>query len=479
MKRACTAKQDMKTEFNNMQKSMGGYYPSPVLQIAPLILAMNSSVGIDADDVIFFLKGGLDFKLSTMTNFWTSNVKGYDTGTAIDVISLFIINEGNRAMAGGGDTDSFKKFYNTFANPYANFIIKFLFCTINPPINFDSTNDNVIISQNFLRFINGASTGDFGGTRGAGTNQLCTYCSSFLDNNSDTINDKYGYISTSDYIQQFCGCCTFLADPKNQPGLYSHTGTEVSLICQPICHKNEVIKAYNGNGSLVNNGYLDGKNTSGAQSYTRRECLGQTVCVIDIASIKLIGGQNKVEFNQVCPGCNQGSSCICYIDTSQGTIDTITDGVNGLQNSVVFKQNCPTSFCSKATQDPKKNQITTNFVPCNVYNPSDTGKDPNSNYNHDGSSNPNGGDVNRVKYIFGIQNWLVPIVFLSILIFVSIALLIVNVFSIRKQIFMVNPNHVALKSIKDNIKDEKQILMKEFGIRSFAGLTKPVKETKL
>jgi hypothetical protein len=478
MKNACNGKIDINTRFDSMKKSMKKYpiTANGTLQVATLILAMNSSVGIDGAETIFFLDtvDHTSFKLTTMTNFWTSNIQGFDTGTAIDVISDFIINEGNRAKnISGNKTDSFFDYYSLFANPYANFIVDFLFCNINPTINFDSTNDNLVISQNFLRFIDGQTTGDFGGTRGAGTLNLCNYCHNFL--NVNEVKDIYGYISTKDYIQQFCGCCSFLND--SQPAIYNQKETEVSLVCQPICHKNEVIKAYNGAGDLVNNGYPDSNNTSdsGTRSYTRRQCIGQTVCVIDIKSVKLIGGQNKVEFNQVCPGCNQDGSCICYIDTTDGTIDTITNGVDGLQNSVVFKQNCPVSFCSKANV----NGGPPTFVPCNVYNPSDTGKDPNSNYNHDGKVNPNGGNDNRIKYIFGIQNWLVPIVFLSILIFVSLSLLIVNVSSIRKQIFMVNPNHVALKSMKDNIKDEKGMLMKELGIKSVKKLNRSIKETKL
>ena len=464
MNKACTnpiSPANLKIDFNNMKIDMKTYYGNTPFQFGPLILAMNLSVGISTADKVFF-QGGVDysnFKVSTMTNFWTSNTPSVDTITAIDLITTFIIFEGDRAVSSSGD-DSFANYYRDFINPYANFIINFLFCNINPPINFDYTNDNVNISQNFLRFMNGATTGDFGGTRGGGTITLCGYCSDFLDNNKKTITDKYGYISTNDYIQQFCGCCSFLND--DQPSFYTQNDVSVSLVCQPICHKNEVIKAYNGSIKYVNNGYPSNNNTSstGTQSYTRRECLGQTICVIDVDSIKLTGGQNKVEFNQVCPGCNQGSSCICYLDTSQGNIDTITDGIDGLQNSVVFNQNCPHSFCSQSKKN-SKGVMETVFAPCNVYNPSDTGKNPNNNYSHDGNPSPNSSDDNRTTYIFGIQNWLVPIVFLGILIFVMISLLIVNISSIKKQIFMVKPNNIAMKSFKENIIEEEKDLIKE------------------
>ena len=197
------------------------------------------------------------------------------------------------------------------------------------------------------------------------------------------------------------------------------------LPCQPICNKNETIKAYNGASPLVNNGYLNSFNISANESYLRRFCLGQTVCVIDNINISIFGGNSQVEFNQVCPGCGEGG-CICYLDFSNSSV---VDGINGLQNPVVFNQNCPTSLCSKGDI----------FLPCNPYNNADTGKNSNSNYNHDGQPAPNSTNDNRDKYIFGIQNWLVPILLLSIAILAVLAILIVNIFNINREIYLLKP----------------------------------------
>lgn len=414
--------------------SMGKYYKFGRISDGDIITAFNQSFGYDNQLTIFFQANlvSSDFKPAIFQNFWTNNSKTIsNTSTGIDIISNLILQEGNREKNENSNLDSFNSFYTNFANPYVDFVLNYLFCNIpSPDINFTEG----IVFNNIYRLLNGGSTGDSGGTRGAGTKLLCTYCSNFYTNKK--IANPYNYISQNDYIGQFCGCCSQLND--SQPSIYEVSGDTIPLVCQPICHSNPVIKPYNGNGQLVNNGYDKNLNPTSASdfSYLRRPCPGQTICIIDNINISILGGDSKIVFNQICPGCNTTGGCVCYIDFSDGgTIDTVSDGVNGFQNQVTFKQNCKVSLCSQKKSDSEGNLKET-FIPCNPFNTSDTGKNPNTGYSGDGSLPPNSSNATRDNFIFGLSNWLEPVLFLTVAILVVLSILIVNLISIKREIYL-------------------------------------------
>jgi len=389
-------------------------YGIPAISLKFIIDAFNNSFGYTTSTTTVFFQNTVSdshFSLSAFTNFWT-NTNNTNTAGEIDIIYRFILDEASRNRNG------IERFITLFVNPYLNFIIDLLFCNLNKPITF-SQSDNTIVSSNLYRLLRGGGTGEDGGTRGGGTLKLCDYCTIYFSKQTDPYNN----LTQNSYAQSFCGCCSQLI--KHQPVSFSQKGETLPLICQPICNKNEVIKAYNGPNTLVNNG-LNNTNPS-EDNYSRNTCTNQTICVINNVNISILGGDNKVVFNQVCPGCVEGS-CVCYIDFSEGgALDTVTDGVEGLQNNVTFKQNCPHSFC----------MVDDKFVPCNPFNKADTGKNPNINYNGDGNITHNNSNKTKDAYIFGLQNWLVPIYFLVILIIVTISILSVNIKNISREIYII------------------------------------------
>ena len=434
-----------------------------------LIRAFNKSVGINTANSSFaiFFQDNLfnninNFDKTVMYNFWSNNDKTINTQESIDSINDFLINFGDRAEPKNGvnTNDPYNYFYSSFSNPYCEFIVNYLMCGMgNDNVTFNINSNNQIITNNLYRFLRGGGTGDDGGTRGSGTYTLCQYCNTYfteyIKNNNLTGSDIYYHVAQNDNLSNFCGCCSQLT--KYQPEYYekakdANNGVSIVLPCQPICHKNETIKAYNGNDPLVNNGYPDNKNTSlvDERTYTRRQCLSQTICVIDKINISIIGGNSQVEFNQACPGCGSEGGCICFLDLTDGSV---TDTVNDFQNPVIFKQNCQTTLCSQQKQNSDGN-LETVFLPCNSLNPSDTGKNPNQNYNHDGQPSPVSSQQNRDKYIFGIQNWLVPIIFVSIAIIVTLSILFVNISSIKKQIYLITPKSITLSDLKKELKKE-------------------------
>jgi hypothetical protein len=438
---------NLKTNFTSMGTNMISYYKknNTPLQFPTLIDAFNFSVGVSAsNNVVFFQFDTLlekNFNQTIFTNFWTDN-STIDTPSSITLITDFLINESNVAENSSNNSDSYSDFYTKFANPYANFIINMLFCNNTPNINF---NDNNIVLNNLYQFLNGNGTGNYGGTRGAGTITLCNFCMDFLTNIKPTlsIDNYYKYISKNSNLQDFCGCCYELLN--SQPAMYSKSGS-IDLSCQPICFKDSVIKSYNGEGTLVNTGMSNNINLNSNPDYTRVQCVGQTVCIIDNPNISMIGGNNQVVFNQLCPGCAD-NKCTCFLDTTQGNIDVVTNGIEGLQNSVVFNQNCPISFCVTSQGDSNGN-ITYNDTPCNPYNTADTGKDPNNDYNGDGDNDINSNQATRDYYIFGVDNWIVPLIFFFLGIIAIFCILVVDILNIKQQIFIVKPKGLSLDNFK-------------------------------
>lgn len=449
--------------MNNYYKNVPNNTATGLIEFIPLIVAFNKSVGYigpDNDSIVFFQRltqtgsnavssNTLIFSLSAMNKFWSNTDSDVDTSSSIDILNDFIINLGDKPINITGGV--FDDFYTLFANPYCNFILDFIFCQ-GKNITFNRSNDNMIYSNNLYRFIRGGSTGDSGGTRGSGTLKLCQFCNNYIQSYliaSQRISkdDIYQTFAQNTYLNNFCGCCSQLLD--YQPQYYKPVpGVSSSIVCQPICHKNEIIKAYDGTANLVNNGFYNNINNNDNQTFTRRQCIGQTICIIDKANITILGGDAKVQFNQICPSCAD-NNCSCYIDFSGsgGTLDSLTQNNESFQNKVTFNQNCPKSFCSQRKKNDKGEMVDI-FVPCNPFNPADSGKDPNNDYNHNGEIPENDSQKNRDKYIFGLQNWLVPIIFLTIIVFISLCILIVNLINIKKELYIVKPKSNLLNIIE-------------------------------
>lgn len=413
------------TTLKNIAVSMKSYFDNYRVQvnISVIIVPLNKSIGSNITDELFFDDDSPTFDQSVFENFW-SNTDSELSNTTEDIqnISNFLINLGNRTR---GPKENY---YKEFVNPYANFIINYYFCKFK--INLESVNPtNKIKVINLYNFLKGATTGDYGGTYGGGTYKLCQFCNTFFENIKNNKASPYTTVSQNTFLQEFCGCCSQMVNYL--PSYFTQDGTSLTLPCIPICNKNETIKPYEGASPFVNNGYFNDFNTSlGANpSYTRRFCEAQTVCVIDNVNISIFQGDSQIKFNQICPGCDAQGGCICYIDFSDGgTIDS----VEGFQNPVTFKQNCPISLCSQE-KDGK-----TIFLPCNPNNTSDTGKEVDLNYNHDGQPNLNSSQQNRDTYIFGLSNWLVPVVFIFIAIFVTVSILIVNYQTAKREIYIID-----------------------------------------
>jgi len=459
------------TRLIDVAKSMNSYYKQVpqgsssdgLIEFIPLIVAFNQSVGYvgpDRENIIFFQRldqvnvTGTLFDTTLMNNFWSNNIQAYDINQAIDLITDFIVNLGDKAIDSNSDQDPFAEFYKSFANPYCDLIVDYIFCQLKV-ITFSRSTDNMIYANNLYRFIRGGSTGDSGGSRGSGTLKICNFCNNYIasyliNQKKISVNDIYENFAQNTYLNNFCGCCSQLLD--YQPQYYGPIpGVSSSIVCQPICHKNEIIKAYDGKSTLVNNGFYNNVNNNDNQTFTRRQCIGQTVCVIDKVNISILGGDAQVQFNQVCPTC-ANNECFCYIDFSGsgGTIDSLTQGTQGFQNNSIFKQNCPQSFCSQRKKNDK-GELVDIFVPCNPFNPSDTGKNSDQDYDHSGTIPPNDSQKNRDKYIFGLQNWLVPLLFLALIIFISLSILVVNLINIKKELYIIKPKSNILKVVEKAI----------------------------
>lgn len=402
------------------------------------INSINMSVGITPTDTPSLFPTS-NFNNSNFTNFWNGNNNVFtvnipDTNTALENIEDGIIELVNKPPEGLTREDLYVK----FLNPYIEFIIEAFFCSsIN--LNFSNNINNTLYFQNLYKLIRGTNNTDDTGSRGAGTNLICKFCNEQFKKEINSNDDVFTslQISSNEYYSKLCGCCYQLND--YYPSIYSslNPSEKPSLICLPICNPPGIVKPYNGVSAAVNNGYPGNINTNSADSfsYTRRTCIGQTICVIDNISINIEGGNSQVEFNQICPGCNAGN-CSCYIDFSNGgTLDSINNGSDGFQNNVTINNSCKNTFCNTSSFN-NDNQKINYFVPCNPNNTSDTPKSNNSQYNHDGQPVSNSTINNNIKYIFGIQNWLIPALLFLILSIVIICLLIVNLGTLKREIYL-------------------------------------------
>lgn len=122
---------------------------------------------------------------------------------------------------------------------------------------------------------------------------LVNYCSPYSRNNLSPLN------------KSFCGCYV-----PQDPTL------NVSPQCDPLCNNATVVrKAVNG---------------------VRTTC-DANVCIINDVSVRNRGGSVNVNFNNICPGCRNGSNndCICIVNSSD---------VGGLLGSIGITTNI-NQFC--------------------------------------------------------------------------------------------------------------------------------------
>lgn len=321
-----------------------------------------------------------------------------------------------KSILDSSDPAAANSYYEKFLNPYINFILSTLLVdsslTVRPNIlSTPGVSNDTVIKNNLFHFIKAI--------RGAGTVDICTRCTNLWG------DQPYRYLSIRPSISRFCGCCYQLMEQA--PDYYAGVPqAEIPTIeCQPQCNKDlTILQAYQGT-SVVNTGVSGNLEPNLNKNFEEKACVGQTVCVIAAPTIKMYGGNNKVFFNQQCQGCQQGK-CACYIDTSEGNIDLLSDGKDGFQNSVTFNSYCNISYCTKKVIDidGSSNYIS---VPCNSINPSDTNKDVSINYDHSGKIDPNSTDESRNRFIFSIQSWSPNIYFLVILILIIVAVLSLDI----------------------------------------------------
>lgn len=347
------------------------------------------------------------FNQGHFQNFWDDKNNPTSSNIKINSITNFFAIDLRDRM-------QIKNYYPEFLNPYTGFVIDTLVNVFG--IDLTKIKDNKTVFANLYLFLNGDGT--YGGTRGSGTLKLCQMC------NKNWGTSPYDKLSKNPDMQSFCGCCHQLHNYTNS-GIYKEIKkTDIpELPCQPVCHKYNVIKPYVGASIAVNNGYPNNvfPGTSGNMNYERRVCNDQTICIIDNPNVTMIGGQNTVLFNQICPQCSNGR-CTCYLDTTESNIDVVSSGINGLQNNLIFKQNCPISYCyTRSAAGESKLSI------CNPNNTSDSGKNPDQDYDHSGNISNIVTNDTRNRAIYGLKNLSVNFYFLLVLIFIILGFLAIDI----------------------------------------------------
>ena len=236
------------SSYRLMVTSMKNYYPNLNIQPTEIeINAFNLAVGIANENVLFFLidipndYSFIKNNLANFKNFWSGKYNYLQsdlesTSQAIDIISELIINIGDQHKT------SFTKLYSEFFNPYANFIIDFLFCQlpVKDRISLNSGVTTNVYAENLYLLIRG--TTDDGGTRGSGTLRLCQYCQENIPTSNENAFSSFASNSNI-YYKNFCGCCSIL---NNYYPSYYPPDKKPILPCTPICHSPAVVKAYNG-----------------------------------------------------------------------------------------------------------------------------------------------------------------------------------------------------------------------------------------
>lgn len=366
----------------------------------------------------FTLPGTITINITDIRNFWASSSNAENFGTKLS--NVFSDLDNGAAGKPSGE-DVFKDVY-TQVNILLSIIFYNFYCVstgsdiITPSLGAD--NPFAVSVDNFRKF--------FTIIRGAGSKMVCNLCMSdyFLpkvENNEDKAGAIVRKNMAGDTIlRKWCGCCIPQEKDKPSKGYnflnpFSQDGINYPLYCEPLCNSpvpdlgsvpfsnnNYTIPLIRGDSTVVN---APINNPVTNLSYTVPRC-DATVCVIDTVNIDVVASRGTtVNFSQVCPGCNDDNPCICY-SYGKGVYDKIQAGSGGMQNPIIFKQNCPNAFCYDEQADGSFQE-----VKCNSVSPANTGKGKVSNYE-------GGGVFTDLKEadIYGVDTWLFPISLLIIMI---------------------------------------------------------------
>jgi hypothetical protein len=426
----------MASEFKNLKNSIYNYinnnygpiFESTDNQIgqATQITAkqFNYAIGVNEGTTgnpftFFFNNTESKFNNTVFINYWTidqtlsSESSDYYVGFPSFLAEILKDN-----ILNSEDATNSTEYYKNFLNPYIGFILSNLL--EDNSLNVKSTilssprvSNDTIIKKNIFHFIKAI--------QGAGTLDICGRCTAFWGN-----NNPYEFLSVRPSAQKLCGCCNQLMD--SAPTYYGIPVQDIPPIeCQPQCNKDvTILQAYQGTSTAVNTG-VSGNSDADIinMNFEEKNCVGQTVCIISNPNIKAQGGSNKIIFNQQCQGCQDGN-CACYIDTTEGNIDLLSDGENGLQNTVTFNNYCAIAYCTtkKFNIDGSVSYVD---LPCNRLNPSSTNKEIYNSYDHSAKISPNSSNESRNNFLYSFKSWSPNMYFLIILVFIIVAVLSLDI----------------------------------------------------
>lgn len=246
---------------------------------------------------------------------------------------------------------------------YNEYLLRIFFCNKSPEENFYPKIEGknvVFISQ--LNNLHYYFANQGGGGLGYCNNQEQPLLKSFCQDITPTGQNTGQFISGNPDYFSWCGCYAQQSEFAKE---FTPNFTNLQqLSCNPLCNYYNSIKLYEEKGT----------------GYQQVEC-SETICVIDDVSVRAIDSDGKINFKQICKGCdNQAGNCLCIIDTSvKGILDKINAEEGGTQDPVSFDQVCPGAQCYSVDSNGIYRQLK-----CNPNNKAYTNQDPFFGYNGDG-----------------------------------------------------------------------------------------------
>ena len=256
-----------------------------------------------------------------------------------------------------------------YLTQYNNYLMRIFFCNNSPTQNFsprlEGTSSYFISQLDNLHY--------YLANHGGGGLGFCTpiddkpptapllqsFCSDITPNGQNVSQ----FISGNPKYYKWCGC---YAQPSefSEPFVRNFDQKQ-KLACNPLCNYYDSIGLYE---------------QSGTTNYQKVVC-SETICVIDDITIKVVDSEGKIDFNQICKGCdNAPGNCLCIIDTSvKGILDKINVGDRGSQDPASFTQVCPGAQCYSVDAKGVYTKLK-----CNPNNNAYTNQDPFFGYNGDG-----------------------------------------------------------------------------------------------
>lgn len=401
-------------ENNTLSRACG--YPSPT----------NIYVTVSGKNIINpSLPNNLD--QTTFYNFWSV------TSQVSDLAQYFLdfLNDSNLP---GGQAD------NVYPpmNALVGYLFYFLFCNAEPNKTtlptIDKNDPYYAVLNNWHYFL--------ANIRGVSSLTTCKLCidnyivPSVGDDVGDAGSAARTLMANNIFLRNWCGCCI------PQSGSYSYNNktynflnpfinktnvTDYQLNCEPVCNNVGELSDLSNNSIIIPLITGDAKYVNAlvpapkTLNYDQPIC-SDTICVISNISVQTVATKGSgIDFNQVCPGCvNDPGKCICYT-YGKGAVDKISSGNSGMQDPLVFKQNCPNALCFQEQVDGSYKE-----VQCNNVNPANTGKSSDHNYNGDGTFN----DLNESD-LYGVDVWLFPVSILILFIILFLGAIFVTVYRNR------------------------------------------------